>query len=197
MRVAELGRGARVLQWDRSMKALPWMLVLAACGPETTSFRTSDRADAADRTAAVYSVHLVGREAARVHVSSNGGYVSLTDEPMTHIGFEIRNTGARSLAFDGDNLRLELAGKGGVPLPAATFTTVTPLGPAHSPVMADTTAAFDAYFLLPVRPRAVESMRVHWTLDLPGARYEQTTTFVRDDDGPVTDPPTSLVPPSS
>lgn len=179
------------------MKALPCVLTLVACGPETTSFRTTDRADATDRAAASYSVRLEGREMASVHVSSNGGYISSTDEPMTHIGFEIRNTSARSITFDTDKLQLDLTGMRGAPLPSAAFTTVTPLGPAHVSIAPGATTALDAYFLLSVRPRVVESMRLHWSLDLPAARYEQVTTFVRDDEYPVTAPPPVLVPPSS
>ena len=178
------------------MKVLPWTLLgLVACGPETTSFRTTDRSDTSNSAAAAYSVRFEGREVASVTVSSNGGYISSTDESMTHIGFEIRNSSARPLVFDDDALRLIVVGKGGAALPAPKLVVVTPLGPAEVPIAPGATTTLDAYFLLSVRPRTVDSMRVHWSIDLPRARYEQTTSFVRDDDGPVADPPAA--PPTS
>lgn len=168
------------------------LLVVAACGPETTSFRTTDQGDGKERTgppAAAYVVRLGGREVANVHVSSNGGYIGSSGEPMTHIGFDIRNTATTPIVFESDALRLVVIDKHGAPLRPTAFTAVTPLGPAQVPIAAGATAALDAYFWLPVRPRVVETMRVQWALTSGDDRYDQTTSFVRDDDYPVTEPP--------
>jgi hypothetical protein len=168
------------------------LLAVAACGPETTSFRTTDQGDGSERAgppAAAYSVRVGDRHAARVYVWSNGGYIGTSDEPMTHIGFEIRNTGGKPVVFDGDAMQLLLLDNRGKALPPATFTAVTPLGPAQVPIAAGSTATLDAYFMLPVRPRGVETMRVRWSLQLGDARYDQTTSFVRDDDFPVVEAP--------
>jgi hypothetical protein len=175
--------------WNLRIAAL---LVVAACGPETTSFRTTDRGDGTDRTgppAAAYVVRMGGREVANVHVSSNGGYIGSSGEPMTHVGFEIRNSATTPVVFDSDALRLVVIDKHGAPLPPTAFTSVTPLGPAQVPIAAGATVALDAYFWLPVRPRVVDTMRVQWSLTSGDERYDQTTSFVRDDDYPVIEPP--------
>ena len=160
------------------------LCAVAACGSETTSFRTTDRGDG-ERPGAAYTIH----DTAQVHVSSNGGYIGSSDEAMTHVGFEIRNTSKHSVVFDGEALGLALYDKYGAPLSAARFVSVTPLGPAQVPVASGATTVLDAYFLIPVRPRVVDTMRVHWTLRIDDSRDEEITTFVRDDDYPVSEPP--------
>ena len=160
------------------------LCAVAACGPESTSFRTTDRGDN-ERPGAVYTV----RDGAQVRVTSNGGYIGSSDEAMTHVGFEIRNSGKRALVFDSDALQLLLFDKYGAPLPAAHFVSVTPLGPSLVPIASGTTTTLDAYFLIPVPPRVVDTMRVRWMLRFEGAREEQVTTFVRDDAYPVGEPP--------
>src|SRR5512139_770647 len=139
------------------------LAALAACGPETTSFRTTDKGDELVPSSAAYDVR-VGGAAAKVHVSSNGGYISTGDEPMTHVAFEIQNVGRTPIDFDGNALALRVFGRGGVALPAAKFSMVTPLGPAEVTIPAGTTVTLESYFVLPARPRAVESMRVRWSL---------------------------------
>lgn len=162
------------------LKLVALSLALAACGPENTSFRTTDRSDPAAATtgAAVYPLR-----GATVHVWSNGGYVGSSDEPMTHIGFDIRNTGTRPIVFDGDALRLVVTGRSGVPLPETKFVTITPLGPSRVTIAPGADAQLDTYFELGVRPRAVEGMKIRWSLD----GQTQITSFVRDDDFPVLD----------
>jgi hypothetical protein len=168
------------------------LLAIAACGPETTSFRTSDQGDSTDRagpSAAAYAMRGVD-----VHVWSNGGYIGSSDEPMTHLGFEIRNSSAHAVVFDSDALALALFDKRGATLPAAAFTAVTPLGPAQVAIAPGTTTQLDVYFRLPVRPRVVETMRVRWVVKIGDDRVMQVTRFVRDDEYPVTDPPESVTP---
>ena len=168
------------------LAALP--IVLAACGPETTSFRTTDRSDPAESTgAAFYQLRVGERGAATVHVWSNGGYIGTSDEPMTHVGFDIRNTGSRPIVFDEDALQLVVTGKSGVPLPATKFVTVTPLGPAQVTIAPGASSLLDAYYQLGVRPRTVEAMRVRWSIHAGADTAEQITSFVRDDDYPVID----------
>lgn len=185
--------GARVAARSvMRLSRLAPLLVLAACGPETTSFRPTDQGDGGERSgppAASYPVRLDGRDVASVHVWSNGGYIGSSDEPMTHVGFEIRNTSARGLVFDGDALALIGLDRYGAMLPLARFTTVTPLGPAQVPIAPGTTTTLDAYFQLPVRPRAIDAMRVRWSLQIGDRRLDQTTSFVRDDGYPVAEPP--------
>jgi len=166
--------------------ALALVALTAACGPETTSFRTTDKGDELAPSAAAYEVRL-DRAAASVHVSSNGGYVSTGEEPMTHVAFEIRNVGHVPIDFDGNALSLRVFGRDGVALPPTTFAMVTPLGPAEVTIAPGTTVALDGYFVLPVRPRAVASMRVRWSLRAGDARFVEETSFVRDDDYPVLD----------
>lgn len=161
------------------LKLVALALALAACGPETTSFRTIDRSDPANG-AALYSL-----SGATVHVWSNGGYIGSSDEPMTHVGFVIRNDGARPIVFDGDALHLVLTGKHGVALPAARFVTITPLGPSQVTITPGAETQLDTYYQLPVRPRAVEGMQVRWSV---GGR-EVVTSFVRDDDAAISSPP--------
>jgi hypothetical protein len=156
------------------------LVAIAACTTETTSFRPTDRGDASDRAGPLAAAYVVG-SAAQVHVWSNGGYIGSSDEPMTHVAFEIRNTSAHTVVFDGDRVGLALFDQRHAPLPAARFVTLTPIGPARVPIASGATAELDAYFLLPVRPRVVESMRLHWTLLIDDERSEQLTTFVRDD----------------
>lgn len=169
------------------MKRVPLaaLLVLAACGPETTSFRPTDASDPARPGAALYAV----AAGARVDVWSNGGYIGSTGEPMTHVGFEIRNTGAAPIVFDGDALQLIVFGAHGQALPLATFTAVTPLGPAQVSIPAGATRTLEAFFVLPVRPRAIDTMRVRWSLKIRDAAVVEMSSFTRDDDYPVLESP--------
>jgi hypothetical protein len=180
------------------MRILPiaTMLALAACAPESTSFRTTDQGDGSERTGPPAAAYRVA-DIAKVHVWSNGGYISTGEEPMSHVGFEIQNTSPRPIVFDSDALQLLVFDKDGQPLPTATFTAVTPLGPARVPIAAHETTTLDVYFLLPVRPKVVDTMRLHWSLMLGDERYEQSTSFVRDDDAPVAPAPPQTNHPSS
>lgn len=161
--------------------------VLAACGPETTSFRPTDANDPARPAAARVTV----ANDVRVDVWSNGGYIGASDEPMTHVGFEVQNASASAIVFDTSQLELTVFDKRSAALPLARFVAVTPLGPAQIAIGPGETKTFDAYFLLPVRPRVVDAMRVRWQIRIDDRHVRQTSTFVRDDDYPVTDPPTT------
>jgi hypothetical protein len=118
---------------------------------------------------------------------------------MTHIGFEIRNTSAAPIVFDGDALRLVVFGAHGAVLPPARFTAVTPLGPAQLTIAAGATRAVEAYFVLPVRPRAIDAMQVRWSVKIGDTSYGALSSFTRDDEFPVSDPPAVAqpVPPST
>ena len=166
------------------------LVAMAACGSESTTFRTTDRSDGSEHAAAVYVV----QDTTQVRVWSNGGYIGSSEEPMTHVGFEIHNTSGHPINFDSDALGLAVFDKYGAPLAPARYVAVTPLGPAQVPIASGATATLDSYFLLPVRPRSVETMRVHWTLQLGDTRAAQITTFVRDDDYPVSEPPAAAEP---
>ncbi|HSN28228.1 MAG TPA: hypothetical protein VLT45_18205 [Kofleriaceae bacterium] len=163
------------------------LLAFAACSPETTSFRTTDTADPARPAAAMQVVD----RGIRVDAWSNGGYIGTSDEPMTHVGFEVRNASATPVIFDSDTLQLAVFDKHGAVLPPTKFVTVTPLGPAKITVAPGETKAFDSYFAIPVSPRTVETMRVRWMLRLGDRRIPQASTFVRDDDYLVSEPPSS------
>ena len=91
--------------------------------PDTTSFRPFERVDPehAGPPRVAYDVKFTEHRAARAHVWSSGGYVSSTDQPMTHIGFEIRNATTRPLAFDADAMELVCAEAG-----SSTQSTATP-----------------------------------------------------------------------
>jgi len=161
----------------------------AACGAETTSFRPTDRSDPhhAGPPSAAYDVYLAGQLVARAHVWSNGGYVSSSDEPMTHLGFEINSATMRPLTFDADALELALYDGDGATLPAARFTAITPLGPSLVIVPPASSAVLGAYFLLPVRPRTVEAMQLRWTLRTETDEYREITGFVREDSAKTTE----------
>src|SRR5690349_21075266 len=94
-------RPARRLHLSSVMRApsLVALFAVAACGPETTSFRTTDRGDGSERAGPPAAAYVV-RDAAQVRVWSNGGYIGSSDEPMTHVAFEIRAT--RPVVFDSD-----------------------------------------------------------------------------------------------
>jgi hypothetical protein len=162
--------------------------LLAACGPETTSFRTTDRADEAERAgprAAAYDVQLAGQPIAQVHVWSSGGYVSISDEPMMHIGFEIHNTSSQPIVFDGDALELVVFDASFAALLPTRFMAIAPLGPAQIPIAPGKTVTLASYFLLPVRPRVVDTMQIRWSLRANDQPYVQITRFTRDDDFPI------------
>lgn len=168
------------------------LLVLAACGPETTSFRTVDAGDPDRPSAALYTTG----DAVRIDVWSSGGYVAANGEPMTHVGFEIRNTSRAPIVFDSDALRLVVSGAHGAPLPPARFSALTPLGPAQVSIAPGTTKTLEAYFVLPVRPRVIDAMRVHWSVRIGDAGHDAMSSFTRDDDYPVLDPPPAVQPAS-
>src|SRR5512140_3714241 len=164
----------------------------AACGPETTSFRTTDKGDGSERggpPAAAYDVRLADQAVAQVHVWSNGGYLSAAGEPMTHVGFEIQNTSAQPIVFDGDALDLTVFDASSKALPPSHFTTITPLGPSQLQIQPGATVTLGSYFTIPVRPRAVDTMRIKWSLRARDKRYIQITRFARDDEAPVLETP--------
>ncbi|HEY0481223.1 MAG TPA: hypothetical protein VGD37_27095 [Kofleriaceae bacterium] len=159
----------------------------AACGAEATSFRPVDRSDPdrAGPPSAAYEVHIAGQLVAQAHAWSSGGYMSSGGEPMTHVGFRIVNRSAGPVIFDGDALELAAFDDDSTRLPATRLTSITPLGPSLIVIQPAMTTLFATYFLLPVRPRAVETMEVRWTLHAGDGEYHQITGFVRDDDAPV------------
>src|SRR5262245_51979550 len=91
-----------------------------ACGPETTAFRTTDRTDATrlGPPSAAYDVFVAGQLVARTHVWSSGGFVSSSEDSMTHVGFEISNASAQPVMFDGDSLELAVFDDSSTALPA-------------------------------------------------------------------------------
>lgn len=163
--------------------------LLASCGPDTTSFRTTDKSDGEAHTpaAAVYDVRAGARVVARVHVWSGGGYLGTNDEPMTHIGFDVENVGRQPVSFDGDALALSVFDSTGAALPAASFTTVTPIGPSQVVIAPGARATLDSYFMIPVALRVVDHMQVRWSLRIGNDRHVGTTSFTRDDEFPVID----------
>jgi hypothetical protein len=162
----------------------------AACNSDTTSFRPTERADPgrAGPPSVAYDLVLAGQLAARAHVWSTGGYMSSTGQPMTHIGFEIRSTTARPLAFDADALDLVVFDRDGAPLPPVRLAMITPRNPSLIIVPPVSTAVLGAYFELPVRPRNVGSMQVRWMVRLDAEEYRQVTRFLRDHDAQVVEP---------
>jgi len=159
-------------------------LAVVGCSPDNTSFRTTDQGDGVEpggRPAAAYEVVVAGAPVARVHVWSNGGYIGSSDEPMTQVGFEVRNVSVRPIAFDADALQLAVFDAHGAVVPGTTFSALTPLGPAEVTIAPGEVASLDAYFQLEARPAAVERMRVRWRLRLGGEPMTFTTNFVRDE----------------
>jgi hypothetical protein len=165
-------------------------IIAAGCGPETTSFRTTDKGDGSDLdhpARAAYDVGATDRRVAHIEVWSSGGYIGNADQPMTHVGFEVENTGHRTIVFDGDALSVVVFDNAGAMLPPTTFVVIAPLGPSQISVSPGATVTLDSYFKLHVRPRIVDSMRVRWSVRVDDERYDETTNFVRDDDYPVLD----------
>jgi hypothetical protein len=166
--------------------AIPLAVASASCTPETTSFSTTDQTDPSDPDgAAYYEVRLGKRGSARVHVWSNGGYFGTSDEPMTHVGFDIYNTGPVPLVFDTTGLGLTIKGKHDAWLPPPTFVRLTPLAPPQITIGPGSSTMFDAYYELGTRPTNVQKMHVRWELVAEGEPIAEQTTFVRDDDAPV------------
>jgi len=168
------------------------LFVLAACGSETTTFRSTDRGDGADRIgppAAAYDLH-AGGEAAHAYVWSRGGYISNTDEPMVDVGFEVHNLGKHPIVFDDDALALELFDRDGRAMSPASLVAVVPLGAAKVVIAPGATVMLEAAFQTPVRPLVIQSMRAHWSIAIGDARQSEVTSFVRDDAYPVLDAPT-------
>jgi hypothetical protein len=168
---------------NRLLAAIP--LAVASCTPETTEFRTTDQSDPSDPDrGASYRVRVGQRGAARVQVYSYGGYFGTSDEPMTHVGFDIHNTGSEPLVFDVRDLHLAVEGAQARRLPSPRLTAVTPLGPEKIRIPPGSSTMFDSYFQLKNAPVEVERMQVRWKLSADSAEVEQLTTFVRDhDDG--------------
>lgn len=162
----------------------------AGCSPDTTEFRTIERADPghAGPPSVVYDIQFNEQRASRAHVWSSGGYLSSTGQPMTHIGFEIRNPTARPLAFDADALELVVFDRHGARLPPARLAMITPRSPSLIIVPPGSTAVVGAYFELPLRPRNVGSMQVRWMVRLDAEEYRQVTGFLRDDNAHVVVP---------
>ena len=177
--------GSENAAYEIMLRALSALALVATCEPETTSFRTTDRSDGLDPPAAAYDLSWRGERIAHVRVWSEGGYIGNTDEPMTHIGFQIENKGSTVIRFDTSALQLIVVDKRGKALPKPVFTTVTPLGPELVSIWPGTTVTLDSYFTLYVQPMAVARMGVSWSLRYDGRRYNETTHFVRDDDKPV------------
>lgn len=167
------------------LAAIP--LAVASCTPsETTSFRTTEQSDPSDPDkAAHYRLRIGQHGAARVHVWSNGGYIGTSDEPMTHVGFDIHNTGAVPLIFDVDALQLSVEGDDDAALPPPKFVTVTPLGPAKIAIEPGSSSMLDSYYELRSKPTDVDKMEVRWRLAAGHEVADESTTFVRDDDAQV------------
>jgi hypothetical protein len=166
-----------------------------ACGPEITSFRSLDKGDGSHRAgppSAAYDVRMADLPVADVHVWSNGGYISIDEEPMTHIGFEIHNTSARSIVFEDNAVELTVLDNTTSALPPTRIASIEPVGPAQRSIRSGATIMLGGYFVLPVRPRAVAAMQVRWALRAGGQRYLQVTRFTRDDDDPVVDAPDGI-----
>jgi hypothetical protein len=169
---------------NRLLTAIPF--ALASCTPDTTEFRTTDESDPSDpERGASYRLRVGQHGSARVQVWSYGGYVGTSDEPMTHVGFDIHNTGTQPLVFDVSDLRLAVEDAQARKLPPPKLTSVTPLGPEKIRIPPGSSAMFDSYFQLKTQPADVEKMQVRWTLSADSSEIEQHTTFVRtaDDDG--------------
>jgi len=170
--------------------------IASACAPETTSFRTTEKNDephANGVSAAAYDVAIGGDPIAHVRVWSSGGYLSTTDEPMSHAGFEIRNTGTRTILFDGDALEMIVFDGDSIARPAS-FASLIPTGALQVQVRSGATAVLGAYFSIPVRPRAVERMLVRWSLTSDEDQYAQVTNFIRDDNASVSESPAGAAP---
>jgi hypothetical protein len=166
---------------NRLLATIPF--AFASCTPETTEFRTTDQSDPSDpERGASYRLRVGQRGAARVQVWSYGGYFGTSDEPMTHIGFDIHNTGTESLVFDVSDLHLALEGAQARRLPSPKLTAVTPLGPEKIRIPPGSSTMFDSYFQLKIAPVEVEKMQLRWKLSAGSAEIEQLTTFVRDED---------------
>lgn len=166
---------------NRLLAAIPF--AFASCAPDTTDFRTTDQSDPSDpERGASYRLRVGQRGAARVQVWSYGGYFGTSDEPMTHIGFDIHNTGTEPLVFDVSDLRLAVEGAQDRKLPPPKLTAVTPLGPEKIRIPPGASTMFDSYFELRSAPVEVEKMQVRWKLSADSAEIEQLTTFVRNDD---------------
>jgi hypothetical protein len=166
---------------NRLITAIPF--ALASCTPDTTEFRTTEESDPSDpERGASYRLRVGQRGAARVQVWSHGGYFGTSDEPMTHVGFDIHNTGTEPLVFDVSDLRLMVEGAQERRLPSPNLTAVTPLGPEKIRIPPGSSTRFDSYFQLKNAPVEVEKMQVRWRLSADSAGIEQLTTFVRDND---------------
>lgn len=154
--------------------------VMPSSASETTSFRPTDYVELSDaRTAAAaYDI----QDVARVHVWSTGGFISNSDDSMTHVGIQIENIGGHGIAFDGTTFELVIFHECGAQLPNPTLTSIVPLGPCHLLIPPGTSVTFDLCFKLAVHPQLVASMRASWFILAAEERIGRTTNFVRDDE---------------
>ena len=153
----------------------------AACSPETTSFRSTDRVDSSEAdvpTPAIVDL----RDVARVRVWSTGGFIGSSEDPMTQIGIKIDNVSRRPIVFEGDAAALAIFDAQGVALADPVLTSIVPLGPSQVAIGPGASVTLDLYFKLPVRPRQVASMRARWAVIAGGERIVRSTSFVRDDE---------------
>lgn len=156
--------------------------LLVACTPDTTtSFRSTERIDSTDPelpSPAVYDLTGV----ARVRVWSGGGYMGTSEDPMTHVGVAVENTGKRALLFDGEAASLALYDEAGALLPAPELSVIVPLGPSKVTIAPGAKATFEMHYRLGVKLSRVAAMTARWTLIAGKERIARTTSFVRDDE---------------
>jgi len=153
----------------------------AACTPETTSFRSTDRIDSSNPDVPAPAIYDL-RDVARVRVWSTGGFIGSSEDPMTQIGIQVDNVSRGPIVFDGDSAALAIFDEQGVALAEPVLTSIVPLGPSQVTIAPGASAKLDLYFKLAVRPRRVASMRARWTLIAGGERIVRSTSFVRDDE---------------
>lgn len=159
------------------------LIVTAACSSTYQGFRPAEKTltETPDGTpAAIYDLRVESQLWGDVRVWSNGAEtrdVGGQERTVVHVGFETRNTGADTLAFNLAHTQLEAiqAGARAIASIAPTTTTGDPQTPAH------TVGHLDFEFNLPdgVTPGDLQSFRIHWWLHGPGERaFEQYTAFV-------------------
>lgn len=156
--------------------------LLVACTPDTTtSFRSTERIDSSDPelpSPAIYDLDRI----ARVRVWSTGGYIGTSEDPMTHVGVAIENTGKRPIVFDGDAASLALYDEAGALLPPPELTVIVPLGPSKVTIAPGARATLELHYKLGVKLTRVAAMTARWTLIAGKERIARTTGFVRDDE---------------
>jgi len=174
-------QGAPLAALERMRIITMLAALLVACTLDTTSFRSTDRIDSSDPelpSPAVYDLENV----ARVRVWSGGGYVGTSEDPMTHVGIAIQNTGKQPVIFEDDAVSLALYGKDRVALPAPELRVVVPLGPSKVVIAPGERATFELHFQLGVKLARVAAMTLRWSVMSGGQIIVRTTDFVRDDE---------------